>query len=372
MALINIIDPAAVADRLVLALKGHLLDAENVEVHTVTLPQSSGLSNETVLFAASWNDNGRAVNRRLVARVAPTGPSLFPSYDLRLESRVIGALSTHSCVPVPEVLFYEDDSSLLGAPFIVMGHVDGQAAADDPPFTVSGWVMELAPRQRAQMADNGLKALAAIHQVDWRRAGLSDLDRSDAHRSPLDVLLEDWRSCYQWAADGRSNVTVEAGLGWLDSHRPTHESSTVLCWGDARFGNLLIKHDLTVGAVLDWEMTGVGAPELDLGWWLFLFRHHTEGIGVPIPDGFPDAKAAGERYEELTSRAVHDIHYYEVLAAVRLSILTQRATTLLIKAGILPTDAPMLLNNPATNLLATMADLPSPGGMTATPMTRGK
>jgi len=161
MALINIIDPAAVADRLVLALKGHLLDAENVEVHTVTLPQSSGLSNETVLFAASWNDNGRAVNRRLVARVAPTGPSLFQSYDLALESRVIGALSTHSCVPVPEVLFYEDDSSLLGAPFIVMGHVDGQAAADDPPFTVSGWVMELAPRQRAQMADNGLKALAA-------------------------------------------------------------------------------------------------------------------------------------------------------------------------------------------------------------------
>ena len=63
---------------------------------------------------------------------------------------------------------------------------------------------------------------------------------------------------------------------------------------------------------------------------------------------------------------------YEVLAAVRLSILTQRATTLLIGAGVLPEDAPMLLNNPATNLLAALADLPSPGGLTATPMTRGK
>jgi aminoglycoside phosphotransferase (APT) family kinase protein len=372
MALVNTTDPAAVADRLVSALERHLAGAENVEVHSVTLPQSSGLSNETVLFAASWNDNGRKVNRRLVARVAPTGPSLFQSYDLGRESRVISALGCRSSVPVPEVLFYEDDSSLLGAPFVVMGHVDGQAAADDPPFTVSGWVMDLAPRQRAEMADNGLKVLAAIHQVDWRGAGLSDLDCSDVHRSPLDVLLEDWRTFYEWTADGRHNATVEAGLDWLDDQRPTHDSSTVLCWGDARFGNLLIKDDLTVGAVLDWEMTGVGTPELDLGWWLFLFRHHTEGIGVPIPEGFPDAHAVVERYEELTNRPVQDIHYYEVLAAVRLSILTQRATTLLIGAGILPEDAPMLLNNPATNLLAAIADLPSPGGMTATPMTRGK
>ncbi|MUL65885.1 phosphotransferase [Mycobacterium sp. CBMA 234] len=372
MALINTTDQSAVADRLVAALGRNLRDVEDIEVGTVTMPQSSGLSNETILFAASWKDNGRTVNRRLVARVAPTGPAMFPSYDLRRESRVIGALNSRSTVPVPEALFYEDDSSLLGAPFIVMGHVDGRAAADDPPFTVSGWVMELAPHERAQMADNGLKALAAIHQVDWRGVGLGDLDRSDAHRSSLDVVLEDLRSCYQWAADGRTNITVEAGLDWLADQRPTREPSSVLCWGDARFGNLLIKDNLTVSAVLDWEMTGVGAPELDLGWWLFLFRHHTEGIGVPIPEGFPEANAVVERYEELTSCRVPDIHYYEMLAAVRLSILTQRATTLLIDAGILPVDAPMMLNNPATNLLAAMADLPSPGGMTATPMTRGK
>lgn len=33
-----------------------------------------------------------------------------------------------------------------------------------------------------------------------------------------------------------------------------------------------------VVAVLDWEIAGLGPPEMDLGYWLFFERHHTEGI----------------------------------------------------------------------------------------------
>ncbi|HEU0171685.1 MAG TPA: phosphotransferase [Acidimicrobiales bacterium] len=41
-----------------------------------------------------------------------------------------------------------------------------------------------------------------------------------------------------------------------------------LVWGDARLSNLIYR-DFEVAAVLDWEMSGIGDPLLDLGWWLF-------------------------------------------------------------------------------------------------------
>ena len=61
----------------------------------------------------------------------------------------------------------------------------------------------------------------------------------------------------------------------------------MLSWGDARIGNMMFGDDLAVNGVLDWEMVGLGSPDIELGWWLFILRHHTEGIGAPLPPGFP-------------------------------------------------------------------------------------
>jgi aminoglycoside phosphotransferase (APT) family kinase protein len=41
-----------------------------------------------------------------------------------------------------------------------------------------------------------------------------------------------------------------------------------MVWGDARLSNLIYR-DFEVAAVLDWEMSGIGDPLPDLGWWLF-------------------------------------------------------------------------------------------------------
>lgn len=369
MALINKTDPVAVAVQLRDSLAKRFPSATEVSVTDVVIPQSSGMSNDTVLFTGTWVIDGELVERRLVARIAPTGPTLFPSSDLETEGRVLGALAA-SDVPVPEVLFYEGDASLLGAPFLVMLHVDGKAAADDPPFTATGWFVDLDPADRAKALDNGLQALAAIHAFDWRSADLGDLDRSTDGQDMIDVLIEELRDFHTWANSDLNNPTVEAGLDWLVAHRPAAAGDSVLNWGDARFGNLLVAEDASIGAVLDWELVTTAPRELDLGWWIFLNRHHTDGIGVPRPEGFPAPEEVVARYEELTGHSVADINFYEVIAAVRLSILTQRAASLLADAGVLPAGHPMLLANPATNLLAQLTGLPSPEGDTASPMHR--
>ncbi|MGE4426652.1 MAG: phosphotransferase family protein [Solirubrobacteraceae bacterium] len=361
MALANQTDPQQAAASLTGWLQTKLPDATDVTVTDVEIPQASGMSNETIMFAASWAADGRDEAGRFVARVAPTGEAIFPQADLAREFRVLDALGRHTDVPVPKVWWVEEDTSVLGAPFVVMSRVDGRVPADDPPFTTAGWVMDLSPDDRGRLADNGLQALAALHATDWRGLGLGELAPPEG-QTPFDAELTRWREYFDWAAGGDDNPTVEAGFAWIEANRPASEGPTVLNWGDARVGNIMFGEDLAPAAVLDWEMVTVGEREAELAWWLLIMRHHTEGIGAPLPEGLPTAEQTVARYEELTGHTVQNLHFYEVWAAVRLSAIMHRAGNLMIALGFLPPDAPMKLNNPASQILARLIELDAPRG----------
>jgi aminoglycoside phosphotransferase (APT) family kinase protein len=197
------------------------------------------------------------------------------------------------------------------------------------------------------MYDNGLVALAQVHQTDPQVLGLDFLDRPALGVTSLDQQIAVWRECYE--AGGSTDPVLEAGFAWVEANRPGEEP-TVLNWGSARLGNLLFADDLSVTGVLDWKMVGLGSPEYDLGWWLFVQRHHTEGLGLPLPSGFPDHAATVARYVELTGRQVNYLDFYEAFGALRLAILMRRA-------GLAPA-------NPASHLLAHFVGAPAPTGAT--------
>jgi aminoglycoside phosphotransferase (APT) family kinase protein len=285
---------------------------------------------------------------------------VFPSYDLAKESTVMRALADHTAVPAPRILFYEADPAVLGTPFLVMEHVEGRIPSDDPPFTATGWVLDLAPEQRRAMWENSLTVLADIHAADWRGLGLDVLDQDTG----LGAELAGWQRFLDWAGGGAPNPTIEAALAWLGENRPADEGEKVLNWGDARVGNLIYGEDLGVAAVLDWEMVTLANREQDLGWWLFLVRHHTEGIGLPLPEGIPDAAETIAYYEKVAGTELRNLDYYEVLAGTRLAIIMVRAAHMLISVGALPPDNPMALNNPASQLVAKLLGLPAPSGDT--------
>jgi aminoglycoside phosphotransferase (APT) family kinase protein len=345
MALSNKTDPQAAERALATWLsekQGHAVRVSGVEI-----PSEAGLSAETILFEA----DGRA----LVARVRPSGAAVFPDYDFAAEFRVLQALGATE-LPVPEVLWHEPDPSWLGGEFIVMERLYGRVPTDDPPFTATGWVLDLTAEQQATLCENALQIMVGVHRADW--SGLDFL------RCGLDEQLEYWQQTFEWAAEGEPNPTVEAAFEWVRENRPADDEPLVLNWGDARIGNMMFADDLSVAGVLDWEMVAIASPELELGWWLFMLRHHTEGIGAPLPPGFPSREHVIARYEELSGHAVRHIDFYEAFAALRLSILMHRAGNLMIGAGLLPPDAPMKLNNPASQLLAKLTGLPAPEGAT--------
>ncbi|WP_158566953.1 phosphotransferase family protein [Actinomadura craniellae] len=313
------------------------------EVERLQTPATSGFSAETIMFSAG--------GRGFVAKVAPTNYQIFPEPRFEEQYRLLAELRRRG-LPVPEVFWYEPDASLLGAPFLVMGAISGRAPSDMPPYHMEGWVTEISPAERSAMWDNGLVAMAAVHAQPV--AGLEYVDQTGYGPTGLRQRLGYWDHYLHWAYAGKVPV-AERALEWLRAHQPPEPHEPRLLWGDSRIGNILFV-DGAVAGVLDWEMATLGQPEEDLAWYLYLDRHHGEGVGAERLPGFPTARETVARYTGLLGRPLADLEYYEVLSGLKFAAVMARIGQLMISYGLVPADDPFPHTNTATRLLATVLE----------------
>jgi aminoglycoside phosphotransferase (APT) family kinase protein len=358
-------------------LAGKLPDARDLTISTLVGPAFTGFSNETLLFDASWHEGGEARSAGYVIRVKPTSHTIFLEADFDSQYKVIKALSENTDVPLPPVHWFEDDESVLGAPFFVMGKVDGHVPSDNPPYTQTGWLLEEAtPAVRARVVENGLDALSQIHRTDWRRLGLDFLDKPQYGATGIDQQIAYYERSFEWAAQGRPQPVAEAALDWVKANKPTGAQHLALAWGDARINNQMFDDAGNVVAVFDWEMVTLADPMMDLAWWLFLDRHFHEGMpapdsegeaygtgppGLPRLEGFPTREQMVARYDELTGWQPHDLEFYEVFAGLRFAVVMMRIAALVVEFELLPSETDMDRNNIVTRLLAAKLGLPAPG-----------
>jgi aminoglycoside phosphotransferase (APT) family kinase protein len=344
-------------------LAERLPSAPDVDIGPISGPAFTGFSNETLLFDASWTVDGTAHTEGLVLRVKPTQHRVFLESDFELQYRVLRALGEHTDVPVPTMRWFEQDDTYLGAPFFVMGKVEGRAPGDSPPYTVAGWLLdESTPEQRRTLVESGLDAMAAVHAVDWRALGFEFLDKPQYGRIGFEQQLRYYEKSYEWAAAGEPAPPIAQGaLEWVRANAPASDPELTICWGDARINNQLFGPDHRVVAVLDWEMVTLADPMMDLGWWLFLDRHFHEGMPAPRMEGFPTREEMVAYYENASGRAARDLDFYEVFAGLRFAVVMMRLKTLLVEFEIMPPDTDMAVNNAVTRVLADLLGVPAPG-----------
>jgi aminoglycoside phosphotransferase (APT) family kinase protein len=353
-------------------LKGKLPStATDLHVSELDRPGASGMSNETLFFSADWNENGVHVGRKMVVRLPPSGPSLFPEYDLSIQYGLMDVLCSQSNVPVPRVFWNESDPSILGDAFFVMEHVDGHIPMDDPVFTQEGFVVESSNEQQAVLYDNALKAMCDIHLVDWKALGLEFVDGTRLAPTPLGHHIAKLQSYRTWLEDDRPNPVVDAGRQWVIDNLPTEQELVVLNWGDARIGNIIFDDDFSVEAVIDWESASLASPEMDLGYWLFSMRLFSEGYAQPLPAGFPSTDEVVDRYEQLTGYKVTNLDFYIRFAGYRVTVYMIRLAQLMVLAGVLPAENDMACYNSATRVLADLLDMELAVGSGTGIVTRG-
>jgi len=246
------------------------------------------------------------------------------------------ALAEHTDVPVPDMLWFEEDPSWFGSPFWIMARVDGIAPSDAPHYSVGGWLRDATPEEQATVWWNGVTALAAVHNLDWRALGLDRLDDPARGEPALEQQLAYYADSLEWAEQGTPHEGARAALEWLRAHRPASDPEQVaITWGDSRLANQMFR-DGEVVAVLDWEMVALGDPRIDLGWWLFCDEVLTRSAGQERLAGFPSREETVARWEDLTGRRGDDLHWFLVFAALRFTVVMLRLGTLLHEMGVVP------------------------------------
>lgn len=253
----------------------------------------------------------------------PPRPPLPPSaHDVLREARVLKSLEG-SDVPAPRVLAVCTDESLLGVPFYIMEYLDGVTMTNATPEKLS----ELA--HRAQLAEQMIVALAALHDIDYERHGLGGLARPEGY---LERQVRRFAGLWEIGRTRELPTLAEVTV-WLEDNLPQSGPATIV-HGDFRIGNLIYADTPPVRllGVLDWEMATLGDPLADVG---YLCAHLAErGVpGTVMTElqpvtrelGFPTGEQLADRYAELTGRSVDGLRWYRVLALWKSAIFLEQS-----------------------------------------------
>ncbi len=304
----------------------------------VRMPETGGLSSTSVLFEACWDGEGAQRHGAYVARMAPEASAVpvFPSYDLPTQFEVISGVAERCNIPLPKLRWNEPEGGALGTPFFVMDQVEGRIPLDNPPYVFTGWLLEAAPEERAQLQRASVAILTQVHAIPDAAASFPAL-RPPAGEDALRCHVDGQRDYYRWALadEGFRVPIIERSLTWLEEHWPRHRGPDVLCWGDARIGNIIYR-GFEPAAVLDWEMAASGPRELDVGWFVFLHRFFQDIAEFFDVEGLPDflRRSDVERcYTELSGRTLRDMDFYLTYAALRHAIVMARIKRRMIHFG---------------------------------------
>jgi aminoglycoside phosphotransferase (APT) family kinase protein len=293
---------------------------------------SNGMSSETLVFDATWTEDGERLTREYVARVAPS-PDEFPvfqNYALQDQYDAMRIVGERTEVPVPHVGLFEPTGEVLGTPFFLMDRIEGVVPPDVPPYNWGdNWLADASVEDQRRLQDNTVGAIAGLHAIQDATDAFTFLDRSAyPGATPLERNLAWVRAWYEWAIPdlGPSPIT-ERALAWLEANLPdTSDADTVLCWGDSRIGNVLYRDFAPVG-VLDWEMAAIGPREMDLSWIVFahmVFESITAVFELPGMPHFMREEDVKATYAELTGVQLGDLTWYHLYNAVQWCVVFMR------------------------------------------------
>ncbi len=274
----------------------------------------SGYSNLTYLL--------RMGERELVLRRPPFGTKAKSAHDMGREFRVLSALHPHF-PRAPKPLYHEADESVLGAPFYVMERIQGiivrrDLAADFP----------IPPEQRPELCRQHQQVQAELHQLDYAAAGLGDLGRPEGY---VQRQVEGWTKRLGGAPTPDVPEAADI-IAWLREHLP-QETRSALIHNDFKLDNVVLdpQQPLNIIGVLDWEMTTLGDPLLDLGCSLGYWVEASDAEDLQqyrmlpsVEPGFLSRQEMAEQYLQANPLPDQDLMFAYVFGVFRLAVVMQQ------------------------------------------------
>jgi len=212
-----------------------------------------GASNLTYLIAYK--------NREFILRRPPFGKIAKSAHNMIREAKVMQALKpVYSDIPKITVLHEAEQQAqqkVMDCDFYLMERLVGIIPRKNLPKELS-----LNKMQTRCLCTNVLDKLIALHQVDYKKAGLADLGKGAGY---VKRQIDSWSKRYKQAIT-EDAASFEKVMAWLEYHMP-EDVATCIIHNDFRFDNVVLNSEnpLEVIGVLDWEMATLGDPLMDLG-----------------------------------------------------------------------------------------------------------
>lgn len=262
-------------------------------------------------------------NERLVLRRPPKHPRPNNNETMRREARVLSAIAG---TDVPHAAIYGacDDENVIGATFYIMAPLDGFAphhALPDVYANNAEW--------RREMGADMVRASAALSKVDHVDAGLADFGKVENwHGRQVDR----WRSQLEGYRDmenypGHALPHVDNTGRWLNDNLPA-DGRIGIIHGDFQYPNVMYFDDRPViSGLIDWELSSLGDPLLDLGWMCTSWSDENDPPGkAPVVTPWDSFMTRGELislYGDLTGRDMGSMPWFATLACYKLACILE-------------------------------------------------
>ena len=274
----------------------------------------SGFSNLTYLIEFA--------EKEYVLRRPPFGANIKSGHDMGREYKILSALDGHYD-KAPKPIVFCEDVNILEAPFYLMERVKGTILRASTPQAEMP-----SPAQFQTLSSNLVDTLVELHQLDYNAIGLGDLGNPEGY---IERQVVGWSKRYQKAKTCEVKE-MEATALWLNENMPNSHTAS-LVHNDFKYDNLVLTpdHNLQVKAVLDWEMTTLGHPLMDLGTTLGYWIHHTDPefiaqnqLNLTTQKGNPTRGELAEMYANKSGQNIDDIVFYFVFGVFKIAIIVQQ------------------------------------------------
>ena len=260
-------------------------------------------------------------DREYVLRRPPFGSKVKSAHDMGREVAVLSKLAP-VYARAPRVFAYDAAGDVLGAPFYLMERRRGIILRKDLPAELA------ADHARVRrVCELLVDALAELHAVDYAAAGLGDFGKPVGY---IERQVSGWTDRY-----GKSHTddipAVTEVAAWLAANRPA-DGAPALIHNDFKFDNVIFDPALdSITGVLDWEMSTIGDPLMDLGTSLSYWAqqsdpamYHQLPFGPTARPGMMTRDEVARRYFERSGRSAGSLVFYYAYGLFKTAVVAQQ------------------------------------------------
>ncbi len=264
-----------------------------------------------------------AGEKQMVLRCPPHGTKAKSAHDMGREYKILSALkNVYPYCPKP--LVYTEDLSILGSPFYLMERINGIIIRQSIPQE-----LQMTPENTSRLFETILKVQYELHAIDYEKIGLGNFGKPEGY---VKRQVEGWSGRYR-AAKTPGSLDAEDVMSWLVDNMPKDTGRGAIIHNDFKFDNVILDpvNPFEVIGVLDWEMTTIGDPLMDLGcslgYWVEAGDPDILNKWRDVPSNAKGAltrKEMLQQYENLSGRKISNFSFYHAFGVFRLAVIVQQ------------------------------------------------